>query len=143
MLNKIFFIIGVLFSIALEVYGQAPVANFTADKTSGCNPTTVQFTSTSTGSSLSYNWDFGDGTGNSAVANPGHVYNAPGTYTVTLTVSNSAGTDVETKTNFITIYQSPTVDFTGTPTIGCPSTVVNFTDNSILNVAGAGSYSWN
>src|SRR5690606_12466113 len=35
------------------------------------------------------------------------------------------------------------VDFTGTPTIGCPSTVVNFTDNSILNVAGAGSYSWN
>jgi uncharacterized membrane protein len=42
------------------------------------------------GSIVSYRWQFGDGKTGSR-ANPKHVYRKPGTYTVTLTVIDSAG----------------------------------------------------
>lgn len=57
-------------------------ASFTADKTSGSVPLTVQFTDTSTGSPNIWGWDFGDGT-NSALQNPVHTYTFPGNYSVT------------------------------------------------------------
>ncbi len=45
----------------------------------------------------SYLWDFGDGTPCSTKQNPTYVYNAPGIYNVTLTVTNNAGyTDTDT-----------------------------------------------
>jgi hypothetical protein len=59
------------------------------------------FTNTSTGSITSRLWDFGDGS-TSAASNPSHTY-APGTYTVSLTVTGSGGTDTETKTNLIVV----------------------------------------
>lgn len=37
-----------------------------------------------------YNWDFGDGA-TSSNEQPGHIYNTPGVYTVTLTVTNGCG----------------------------------------------------
>lgn len=40
------------------------------------------------GTALEYSWDFGDGT-TAAGSNVGHVYAAPGLYTVTLTATNS------------------------------------------------------
>lgn len=42
-----------------------------------------------------YLWDFGDGT-SSDEANPLHVYEQPGEYTVSLTVTTAAGTDTKT-----------------------------------------------
>ncbi len=53
---------------------------------------TAAFTNTSTGTNLAYLWDFGDGT-TSTEANPTHQFTAPGTYRVTLTVSNELGMD--------------------------------------------------
>jgi PKD repeat protein len=78
----------------------APTANFTASVTSGPTPLAVTFTDTSTGTPDSWSWDFGDGT-TSTLRNPTHTYGAPGSYTVTLTASNAAGTDTETKSNLI------------------------------------------
>jgi PKD repeat protein len=53
-------------------------------------PFPVEFTNTSTGDVQDVTWDFGDGS-NSVAVNPSHAYNATGTYTVKLTVIDSAG----------------------------------------------------
>jgi PKD repeat protein len=53
-------------------------------------PFVVTFTDRSTGNPVSWDWNFGDGSRSSA-QNPTHIYVVPGTYTVTLTVRNSAG----------------------------------------------------
>ncbi|MDD3135964.1 MAG: PKD domain-containing protein, partial [Methanoregula sp.] len=78
-----------------------PVANFTANVTSGVSPVPVQFTDNSTGSIISWYWDFGDGF-NSTEQNPLHWY-APGTYSVNLTVSNSGGSNNLLKSSLITV----------------------------------------
>ena len=44
-----------------SVRDPAPVANFTADTTSGSDSLTVKFNDTSTGNPISWFWDFGDG----------------------------------------------------------------------------------
>jgi PKD repeat protein len=72
---------------------QPPKAAFTQNQNSGPAPLTVQFTNQSTGESLTYNWDFGDGSPAGTEANPQHTFANPGNYTVTLTVSNAGGKD--------------------------------------------------
>jgi PKD repeat protein len=72
---------------------QAPKAAFTQDQNTGPAPLAVQFTNQSTGESLTYSWDFGDGSPTAAEANPQHAFANPGNYTVTLTVSNAGGSN--------------------------------------------------
>lgn len=83
-----------------------PVANFVGSPTSGTVPLTVNFTDQSSGSPTSWSWTFGDG-GTSTAQNPSHVYNATGTYTVSLTATNAQGSDGETKTGYITVSSVP------------------------------------
>ena len=80
-------------------------ADFSANETFGMVPMTVRFTDSSTGQALTYQWDFGDGTLNSTDQNPVHTYAAGGTYNVTLTVSNSAGTSTLRKDWYITAME--------------------------------------
>jgi hypothetical protein len=82
------------------------VANFTATPTTGQAPLLVAFTDASTGNVTSRTWSFGDG-GTSTAVNPSHTFSA-GTFTVTLTVNGPGGSDVETKTNLITVSPPPT-----------------------------------
>jgi len=49
----------------------------------------------------SWLWDFGDGS-TSTEQNPVHTYESEGAFTVKLTATNSAGSDTETKTDYIT-----------------------------------------
>lgn len=113
-----------------------PTAGFTASPTSGCGPLTVQFTSTSSANSNTFNWSFPGGTPSLSTAqNPTVTYAAPGSYTVTLTVSNSAGSNTSTQTNYITVNPAPTAGFTST-TNGSTATFTNTSSN-------ANSYSWN
>jgi PKD repeat protein len=49
-----------------------------------------------------WNWNFGDGT-NSTQQNPTHTYSEAGNYTVSLTVSYEAGSDANTKTDYINV----------------------------------------
>ncbi len=82
-----------------------PVADFAADVTFGLVPLTVSFTDSSTGGGpRSYQWDFGDGTPNASGRNPVHTYMDEGTYTVTLTVNNSAGSSTLAKEGYIAVF---------------------------------------
>jgi hypothetical protein len=64
------------------------VPNF--DILQGCNPVNFIETSSGPGFSVSWYWDFGDGT-SSSLQNPSHTYAAAGTYTVCLTVIRKSG----------------------------------------------------
>ena len=77
-----------------------PAADFTATPTTGVAPLQVQFTNTSTGNFTSSLWNFGDGQ-TSTQASPIHVYQNPGVYTITLTVTGPGGSHTATKTNLI------------------------------------------
>jgi len=79
-----------------------PTADFTQDVTSGEEPLLVNFTDTSTGSPTSWRWNFGDGS-ISLQQNPPHTYQNPGNYLVSLTVSNTAGSDTKTNTAYIRV----------------------------------------
>jgi PKD repeat protein len=87
----------------------APVAVFTAIPRSGNSPLTVTFTDHSTGTApLTYAWDFNnDGKNESSLQNPLFTYDTVGTYAVTLTVTNTFGSDSNTKTDYIIITEAP------------------------------------
>ena len=83
-----------------------PVASFSATPTSGTAPLTVQFTDSSSGSPTAWSWDFGDGSPAETNRNPSHVYSSAGTFSVSLTATNSAGSSTVTKTGLITVTDS-------------------------------------
>ncbi len=79
-----------------------PVAEFSGTPTSGNSPLTVSFTDQSTNNPTSWSWDFGDGS-SSTQQNPSHTYNSAGSYTVSLTATNSCGANTKTKIDYITV----------------------------------------
>jgi PKD repeat protein len=90
----------------------APTAAFTQS----CNGLSCSFdasSSTAPGSSItSYAWDFGDsatGTGQK----PSHTYSSPGTYTVSLTVTNANNQTATTTQQISVVNQSQAIAFVG------------------------------
>ncbi len=125
---------------------QPPDANFTGSPTSGPGPLDVTFTNTSTGTApLTYAWNFGDpgsgGSNTSTVKNPSHTYDDPGTYTVTLTVTNDFGANAQTRTGYITVLTPPDANFTGAPTSGVSPLAVTFANTSTGSAPL--TYAWN
>jgi gliding motility-associated-like protein len=85
-------------------------------------------------------WDFGDNTG-SAEISPNHNYQSPGTYIVTLTVTNFSTGCAFKKQQTISIINEK-ANFTALDTIICKGTPVIF--NTVdINGSGISSYSWN
>jgi len=108
-----------------------PSAQFSGTPTSGDAPLTVAFSDLSVGAT-SWAWAFGDA-GTSTSQNPSHEYAASGNYTVSLTATNAAGSDIETKVNYISVTAAvvaPVAAFSGTPTSGDEPLTVDFTDLS-------------
>ncbi len=121
-----------------------PVANFTVasgSKASGCPPLVVQFSNTSTGATA-YEWDFGVPAPNtSTLKDPQWIFYKPGTYTIKLTAKNGTQNDVETKVAYITVHDTPRVDFTTNTTTGCAPLTVNFNNLTVPNAPSA-TYAW-
>ena len=78
-----------------------PLAGFIVSATTGTLPMVVNFTDTSTQTTVSsrdafgptrYTWDFGDGTTSTTPGNVSHTYTTAGSRVVTLTLVNSVGT---------------------------------------------------
>lgn len=117
-------------------------ADFSATPTSGCSPQIVNFTDLSTGNPIQWRWDLGNGT-ISFLQNPSCTYFTPGQYTVKLVIQNALGTaDSIIKTNYITIFAIPVVNFSATPTSGCIPLPVQFNDLSDPGNSAITSWLW-
>src|SRR4030095_3600753 len=125
--------------VSATVAYRVPVAQFTANPTTGNSPLSVNFSNTSTGSITSYAWTFGDG-GTSTLASPSYTYAAAGTYTVSLTVTGPGGSNTQTQTNYIVVSTAaPVAQFTANPTAGSSPPTVNFSNTSTGSIT---SYAW-
>ncbi len=113
-----------------------PAAGFTANNTLGCAPLLVQFTNTSSSNATTFAWEFpGGNPSTSSAPNVSVVYNTPGSYSVTLTAGNTAGTTTVSQMNLVTVTTVPNAGFTSV-TNGSTATFTNSSTN-------ANSYSWN
>ncbi|NJO25181.1 MAG: PKD domain-containing protein, partial [Bacteroidia bacterium] len=103
-----------------------PVANFTAPVRFKCQPPlTVDFQDLSTGGSVAWVWDFGDGN-TSSLQNPSHTYNSYGNFTVTLVATNSIGCSDTISINQFVRIMRPVITLTGLPVQGCTPFTMNF-----------------
>ena len=93
-------------------YDGPPIARFS---TTPAHTLKVHCTDLSLGNPTSWHWDFGDGT-SSTEQNPTHTYASPGTYTITLTVTNAHGTD----THSTTLHVAPPSSVSFTYTVDGP-----------------------
>ncbi len=99
----------------------------------------------STGGPLTFDWDLGDGTSSSAVS-PTHSYSLSGTYSVTLTVTNAAGTSVSSD-EAVTVMDipsdSPIADIDG-PANARVNTYVSFNAGASFDPDGGdlSAYYW-
>mgnify|MGYP001221122761 CR=1 FL=1 len=121
----------------LELFYQPQLtldSDFSVSDSIFCIGSTVTFTDSSSGTPTSWAWDFGDGT-TSGLPDPTHTYNTVGTYDVSLTVTNSTGSESETKTGFITVNALPTIN------AGADQAVCNGTSVT-LSGSGASTYAW-
>ena len=104
---------------------------FTRDTFFYCPNEPLPFTDSSKGYSLSWLWDFGDGSPASTIQNPSHNFPTSGQkYSIKLKVTDQTGcSDSLTKLNYITI-QSPIPAFTiSDSTTICPPLQTTFTPN--------------
>jgi len=119
-----------------------PLVSFMGDPRVGAAPLTVNFTDQSAGVKDAFGWNFGDG-GTSTLQNPQHTYNNPGTYDVSLSVSNISGSSLLTQNGYVSVAATgtpPLAQFSGMPTSGPAPLSVSFIDTSLGSPT---SWAWN
>ncbi|MBI4929824.1 MAG: PKD domain-containing protein [Bacteroidetes bacterium] len=108
-----------------------------------CDGTPVQFTDQSNGTISSWQWDFGDGFSDT-IQNPSHLYSAPGTYNVQLTVvydSVYGFPCIDSFTIPVNIQPIPVPAFTA-PNV-CFNNPAIFTDQSTIANGTITNWNWN
>ncbi|MCK3682713.1 PKD domain-containing protein [Maribellus sp. YY47] len=118
-----------------------PIADFSANTTSVTTNESVIFTNLSSNGN-SWSWTFeGGNPATSSAQNPSITYSTAGTYKVTLTASNTDGSDTKTIDNYIVVTEPvilPIADFSADKRSADVEETVNFTDLS----SDADSWSW-
>jgi len=125
--------------------GKPGVIFAAAGPTQGCVNFPVQFNPTvvlnSTGNPT-YNWDFGDGY-SSGSTSPTHTYTSPGTYPVSLHVTNGAGCDsTYALSSYITANSKPTASFSVTTPSFCTVPGKDTFTSSSTGGIGPYTYTW-
>ncbi|MFN8299452.1 MAG: PKD domain-containing protein, partial [Chitinophagales bacterium] len=111
--------------------------SFTADATQGCEtPFTVNFSNNTPGGAT-FNWTFGDGTTSNA-ENPSKTFTTNGTFSVSLTVTDTTGCSVTGVVPAMVSTSLPRPRFKS-DTLGCPGNGIAFNNISLDAV----SYMWN
>lgn len=101
--------------------GPVIVANIHAEftyPTIACLYSNITFPNTSS-AHTTRTWNYGDFSPTTTLLNGMHAYSSPGTYTVTLTISNPPCT--QTVTHVVTIVPGPSATFSFSPTQPCPA----------------------
>lgn len=114
---------------------QKPAADFTVSNQTPCEPEKITFTDASAFDPTEWLWSFSpnsivyeDGTGDTS-RNPVVRFTAQGTYQVSLTATNSIGSDSEIKAAFITVsaYLVPSLSIVPDINAACTGTTITFT----------------
>jgi PKD repeat protein len=90
---------------------------------------------------LSYAWNFGDGTTGKG-AQPSHGYSSTGTYTVTLTVKDTALQTATSSTTVLVAVGNPPVADAGGPYAGNVGVPIRFNGSGSTDDFGIASYEW-
>ena len=125
----------------------SPTLNFSADSTHGCAPQNVTFSPTITGllgqTITSYSWTLpGSSIPLTATQSPAVVYASQGSFDVTLTITTSLGCSYSiTKTGYINIGSTLTINFQANSTSICRGQVVRLV-NTTVGLPLPGKFRW-
>ncbi len=123
--------------LSLAVYsGEVKIQ---ADKTEGCAPLTVNFSSPASGEVVSWSWDFGNGH-TSNLQSPSVAFLKPGIYEVNLFVNTHKG--IGSAGVIITVNAAPNTDFRTDKTKACTGELINFFSESKPGAAPITKYVW-
>jgi PKD repeat protein len=129
--------------------GAQPTASFVFSPTNPLPTTNIFFNASASrpapGRTLTnYQWDFGDGSTGSGVT-PSHAYTSPGSYTVTLVVTDDVGRTATVSTGLTVLTDNPIAEFTFSPASPLANQDVAFSASASSAVPGRTivSYSWN
>jgi PKD repeat protein len=130
-------------TIRIVLPGQVPTAN-AGGPYNGAIGSSITFNGSGSsdpqGEALTYSWNFGDG-GTATAVSPIHTYTGPGSYIVTLTVTNTSGISAAATTHATIAYPSPTVTING-PYAGKPTLAIAFTSTVAEPYDNSFSYQW-
>ncbi|KYP16214.1 MAG: hypothetical protein A1D16_14260 [Flavihumibacter sp. CACIAM 22H1] len=122
----------------MKEFNLAPLVVARFELPNGCAPYTAQIQNTSI-AGRTYLWDFGDGT-TSTDQTPQKVFQNPGTYRVTLTVTDPNTCNIVDQTSRDVLVQgAPTAAFTYSPVTALENTPTTFRNTSS---ADAIAFSW-
>jgi PKD repeat protein len=120
------------------IAGALPTVSFTSDGETGCAPLQVTYTDTSTEEPTSRSWEFEGGTPATSTDQMVTVtYDTPGTYAVSLSVTNIYGSTDQTFTDYVVVEAEP----------GTPEFTITTDDEitytfTVDNPVAGWSYSW-
>ncbi|MBN2681223.1 MAG: choice-of-anchor L domain-containing protein [Bacteroidales bacterium] len=113
-----------------------PTCSFMADITKGCEPLEVNFTALPGNENVDLLWNFGDpgSFDTDWIANPIHVYNYPGVYDVSLTITDDYGcSSIFEISNYIEVYPLPVAEFISQPGVATMLNPQIFFQNTSIN----------
>lgn len=135
------------FTTTIAIYNVAPAATLinrsaTTGSTLILSAVVNDSSAVDVAAGFTYLWNFGDGAATSALANPAHTYNAPGTYTVSVKVKDKDGTEAIASAMVTVTAPAPAGDFIITPFDKIPNFGANPTIISIASGNWSSASTW-